>query len=296
MDKLIRCITSDGAVMAAAVDASDIVFTAQRLHNTTPVATAALGRLLCAGSLMGANLKQSKATINLSVKGDGPLGSVFVVGDSGGNVRGYVTNPDCETSYYNNGKINVSAGVGKHGTLGVIRDYGQGEPYIGQVPLVSGEIAEDITNYYATSEQIPTVCGLGVLVDKEDGKVLLAGGFLIQLLPGADDNTIDRIEKNISALEPVTTMLAKGYSILDICKQALDGFEVEVLDESEINYVCSCSRDKLENYFSGLKEGELMELIDENGVCEVNCQFCKKQYSFTEDDMKTIVKNREKKS
>lgn len=294
MDKLIRCITSDGAVMAAAVDASDIAFTAQRLHNTTPVGTAALGRLLCAGSLMGANLKQSKATINLSVKGDGPLGSVFVVGDSDGNVRGYVSNPDCETEYYNNGKINVAAGVGRYGTLVVIRDYGQGEPYIGQVPLVSGEIAEDITNYYATSEQIPTVCGLGVLVDKEDSKVLLAGGFLIQLLPGADDSTIDRIEKNISELEPVTTMLAKGFSILDICKKALDGFEVEVLDESEIHYVCSCSREKLENYFAGLPDDELSGFLDENGVCKVNCRFCNKEYIFTENDMNSIIKSRKK--
>lgn len=296
MDKIIRCITSDGAVMAAAVDASDIVFTAQRLHNTTPVATAALGRLLCAGSLMGANLKQSKATINLSVKGDGPLGSVFVVGDSDGNVRGYVTNPDCATEYYNNGKIDVAAGVGRSGTLGVIRDYGQGEPYVGQVPLVSGEIAEDITNYYATSEQIPTVCGLGVLVDKEDASVLLAGGFLIQLLPGADDSTIDKIEENLSKLEPVTTMLAKGLSILDICKQALDGFEVEVLDESPINYVCSCSREKLDNYFAGLPEGELRGLPDESGVCRVNCQFCKKTYDFTTDDIESIIKKRGKKS
>lgn len=296
MDKIIRCITSDGAVMAAAVDASDIVFTAQRIHKTTPVGTAALGRLLCAGSLMGANLKQSKATINLSVKGDGPLGNVFVVGDSDGNVRGYVSNPECETQYYNNGKINVAAGVGRAGTLGVIRDYGQGEPYIGQVPLVSGEIAEDITNYYATSEQIPTVCGLGVLIDKEDAEVLLAGGFLIQLLPGADDSTIDKIEANISKLEPVTTMLAKGFSILEICKKALEGFDVEVLDESEINYVCSCSRAKLENYFAGLSEDELRGLPDESGVCEVNCQFCRKTYSFTADDLNRIIKDRAKKS
>ncbi|MBQ5399298.1 MAG: Hsp33 family molecular chaperone HslO [Ruminococcus sp.] len=296
MDKLIRCITSDGAVMAAAVDASDIVFTAQRLHRTTPVGTAALGRLLCAGSLMGANLKQSKATINLSVKGDGPLGNVFVVGDSSGNVRGYVSNPDCVTEYYGNGKINVSAGVGKNGTLGVIRDYGQGEPYVGQVPLVSGEIAEDITSYYAASEQIPTVCGLGVLVDRESAQVLLAGGFLIQLLPGADEATIDKIEENLKKLEPVTTMLAKGFSILDICKAALDGFEVEVLDESEIHYVCSCSRDKLENYFAGLPDEELRSLPDESGVCDVSCQFCKKSYKFTENDLETIIKNRVKKS
>ena len=292
MDKIIRCITSDGAVMAAAVDASDIVFTAQSLHKTSPVATAALGRMLAAGSMMGANLKQSKAKINLSIKGDGPLGTVFVVGDSNGNVRGYVGNNDCPTEYYDNGKLNVAKAVGKEGTLGVIRDYGSGEPYIGQVPIVSGEIAEDIAGYFATSEQIPTVCALGVLLDKEDGKVLLAGGLLIQLLPGAFEDTIEKLEKNIAELEPVTTMFAKGMSILDICKTALKGFEVEVLDEMPVNYVCSCSRQVVENYFKGLPDDEMRACVNENGVAEVQCQFCNKEYTFTKDEIEEIIKER----
>lgn len=292
MDKIIRCITSDGAVMAAAVDASDIVFTAQRLHKTTPVATAALGRLLCAGSLMGVSLKQNNAKLTLQVNGDGPLGSVVVVSDSKGNVKGYTTNPDCPTEYYKNGKINVSAGVGKYGTLGVIRDYGTRDPYVGRVPLVSGEIAEDITSYYAASEQIPTVCALGVLVDKEDERVLLAGGLLIQLLPGADDSVIDKLEKNIADLEPVTTMFAKGMGILDICNTALNGFEVEVLDEEKINYVCGCSREKIESYFAGLPEEELRECIGENGKAEVNCQFCNKTYEFTRAEIESIIKSK----
>ncbi len=295
MDRIIRCITSDGAIMAACVDASDIVFTAQRLHNTTPVATAALGRLLAAGSLMGVSLKQDKAKLNLQLKGDGPLGNVLVVADSRGNVRGYVGNPDCHTEYYSNGKINVSAGVGKNGTLGIIRDYGTGEPYIGNVPLVSGEVAEDIAGYYATSEQIPTVCALGVLIDKEDGRVLLAGGLLIQLLPGADESTIDKLEKNISALEPVTTMFAKGMSILDICKTALDGFEVEVLDEQPVNYVCACSREKIENYFAGIPEEELRDIMDENGEAEVRCEFCNKVYNFSKADLENILNSKNKK-
>ncbi|MBR2109344.1 MAG: Hsp33 family molecular chaperone HslO [Ruminococcus sp.] len=292
MDKIIRCITSDGAVMAAAVDASDIVFTAQSLHKTSPVATAALGRMLAAGSLMGANLKQSKAKINLSIKGDGPLGTVFVVGDSNGNVRGYVGNNDCPTEYYDNGKLNVAKAVGKEGTLGVIRDYGSGEPYIGQVPIVSGEIAEDIAGYFATSEQIPTVCALGVLLDKEDGKVLLAGGLLIQLLPGAFEDTIEKLEKNIAELEPVTTMFAKGMSILDICKTALKGFEVEVLDETPVNYVCSCSREVIENYFKGLPDDEIRACVNESGVAEVKCQFCNKEYTFSKDEIEEIIRER----
>ena len=192
MDKIIRCITSDGAVMASAIDASDIVFKAQKIHGLSRSATAALGRLLCATSMMGAMLKQKDASINLRVSGDGELGPVIAVADSKGNVRGYVGNANCPTEYYNNGKINVSKAVGKNGVLNVMRDYGSGDPYIGQVELVSGEIAEDITNYFATSEQIPTVCALGVLINKEDGyvaKVAASGSQgTITMMVGIDAN------------------------------------------------------------------------------------------------------------
>lgn len=289
MDKIIRCITSDGAIMASAIDASDIVFTAKKLHNLSRSATAALGRLLCATSMMGNMLKQKDAFINLRVLGDGEMGAVVAVGDSRGNVRGYVENPDCPTEYYNSGKINVAKAVGRNGTLSVMRDYGTGDPYIGQVELCSGEIAEDITNYFATSEQIPTVCALGVLINKEDGEVLLAGGLLIQLLPGAYDEAIDRLEENVKNLEPVTTMLAKGMSILDICKTALQGFEVEVLDENPVNYVCSCSREKLERYFMTMSDEEIRTLPDESGKTEAVCQFCNKRYAFTRDDLERLI-------
>ncbi|MEE1219726.1 MAG: Hsp33 family molecular chaperone HslO [Ruminococcus sp.] len=292
MDKIIRCITSDGAVMASAIDASDIVFTAKKLHHLSKSATAALGRLLCATSIMGAMLKQKDATINLRVMGDGDIGPVIAVGDSRGNVKGYVGNSNCATEYYSSGKINVAKAVGKNGVLNVMRDYGTGEPYIGQVELVSGEIAEDITNYYATSEQIPTVCALGVLIDKEDGEVLLAGGLLIQLLPGADDATIDKIEANISKLEPVTTMLAKGMSILDICKTALEGFEVEVLDEYPVKYTCGCSKEKLERHFCTLSDEDLRSLPDENGTVVANCHFCNRRYVFTTEDIERLIKEK----
>ena len=296
MDKIIRCITSDGAVMAAAIDASDIVFTAKRLHNLSRSATAALGRLLCATSIMGAMLKQKDAILNLQVKGGGELGALVTVGDSNGNVRGYVGNSDCPTEYYPNGKINVAKAVGGSGTLSVMRDYGSGEPYIGQVELVSGEIAEDITNYYAVSEQIPTVCALGVLINKDDGEVMLAGGLLIQLLPGADDSTIDKIESNVSKLEPVTTMLAKGMSILEICKTALEGFDVEVLDEMPVNYVCGCSREKLEKYFMTMSDSDLREMINEKGEAEAVCSFCNKKYVFTPDDIEALIAEKNRKS
>ena len=294
MDKIIRCITSDGAIMASAIDASDIVFTAKKLHHLSRSATAALGRLLCATSIMGAMLKQKDATINLRVMGDGPIGPVIAVGDSKGNVRGYVGDSNCPTEYYNNGKINVSKAVGKNGVLNVMRDYGTGEPYIGQVELVSGEIAEDITSYFATSEQIPTVCALGVLIDKEDGEVLLAGGILIQLLPGAYDDTIDKLEKNIEKLEPVTTMLAKGMSVLDMCKTALEGFEVEVLDEYPVNYVCNCSKEKLERFFCTMSDEDIRSMADEKGVAIANCHFCNKKYIFTKSDLEKIIEEKNK--
>ncbi len=278
--------------MASAIDASDIVFTAKKLHDLSRVSTAALGRLLCATSMMGNMLKQKDAFINLRILGDGEMGAVVAVGDSRGNVRGYVENPQVKTEYYNNGKINVAKAVGKSGMLSVMRDYGTGDPYIGQVELVSGEIAEDITNYFATSEQIPTVCALGVLVDKEDGEVLLAGGLLIQLLPGAFEDTIEKLEKNIAKLEPVTTMLAKGMSILDICKTALDGFELEVLDENPVNYVCGCSREKLERYFMTMSDDDIRSMADEKGEAEAVCQFCNKKYVFTKDDLEAIIKEK----
>lgn len=292
MDKIIRCITSDGAIMASAIDASDIVFTAKKLHNLSRSATAALGRLLCATSMMGNMLKQQDALINLRVLGDGEMGAVVAVGDSRGNVRGYVENPGCPTEYYRSGKINVSQAVGRNGTLSVLRDYGTGDPYIGQVELVSGEIAEDITSYYATSEQIPTVCALGVLMNKEDGEVMLAGGLLIQLLPGAYDEAIDRLEENVKKLEPVTTMLAKGMSILDICKTALDGFDVEVLDENPVNYVCGCSREKLERYFMTMSDDDIRTMADEKGVAEAVCHFCSKRYTFTKDDLEKLIQEK----
>ncbi len=292
MDKIIRCITSDGAVMASAIDASDIVFTAKKLHNLSRSATAALGRLLCASSIMGAMLKQKEAFVNVTIKGGGEIGSVVAVSDSNGNVRGYVDNPDCSTEYYSNGKLNVAKAVGKDGNLTVMRDYGKGEPYVGQVEILSGEIAEDITNYYATSEQIPSACALGVLIDKEDGEVMLAGGLLIQLLPGADENAAERIEKNVAKLEPVTTMLAKGMTILDICKAALEGFEVEVLDEYPVNYACGCSKKKLERYFCTLSDDDIRSLQDENGEIEAVCHFCNKKYTFDSEDVEALIKEK----
>lgn len=291
MDKIIRCITSDGAVMVSAIDSSDIVYKASIIHHTTPVASAALGRLLSAASMMGAQLKSSKSTLNIRFEGDGELGAFMAVADSDGNVKGFVTHPDCPTTHYENGKLNVAQAVGA-GVISVMKDFGEGDPYIGKIPIVSGEIAEDITHYYATSEQIPTVCALGVLIDKDSAQVLLSGGLLIQLLPGADDTTIEKIEANVAKLDTVTTMLAKGLSALDMCKAALDGFEVEVLQELEIKYVCGCSKEKLRGLIAAMPEEEILSMINENHGAEANCRFCNKQYSFDENELRELLKKK----
>lgn len=295
MDRIIRCITSDGGIMAAAVDSSDVVYTAQKIHQTSAVATAALGRLLTASSIMGAMLKKKDASITLKISGDGPLGSIVAIADSSGNCRGYVEHPQVELPRKENGKLDVGAAVGHYGRLGVIRDFGEGEPYTGQVELVSGEIAEDITNYYAVSEQIPTVCALGVLVNKTSHEPLLSGGLLIQALPGADQKAISQLEKNIAVLEPVTTMLAKGMQIEEICRLALNGFEMEILDEFKIGYTCHCSRERVIRALSTITPKELIALANEKGQVEAKCQYCNKVYHFSKEELLNLAKTLDEK-
>lgn len=296
MDKIIRCITSDGSIMASAITSTNIVATAQQVHNLSPVATAALGRLLTGASLMGAQLKQRRAALTVRIKGDGPLGVMVASATSDGNVRGFVENPNCETEHYENGHINVGKAVGSNGTLYVVRDYGTGEPYTGVTELVSGEIAEDITSYYANSEQIPTVCALGVLLDKQDGVLLLAGGMLIQLLPGATQDICDKLEANIKKLDSVTTMMAKGMAPLDMCKAALEGFEVEVLDEMPVHYYCTCSRQRVEQSFASIPDDQLRSMVNSTGNVEAVCHYCNKKYLFTAKEIEDFIKARKERS
>lgn len=296
MDKIIRCITSDGSIMASAITGTNIVATAQQVHRLSPVATAALGRLLTGALLMGAQLKQRRAALTVRIKGDGPLGVMVASATSDGNVRGFVGNPNCETEHYENGHINVGKAVGSNGTLYVVRDYGTGEPYTGVVELVSGEIAEDITSYYANSEQIPTVCALGVLLDKQDGALLLAGGMLIQLLPGATQDICDKLEANIKKLESVTTMMAKGMAPLDMCRAALEGFELEVLDEMPVHYYCTCSRQRVEQSFASIPDDQLRGMINSTGNVEAVCHYCNKKYLFTAKEIEDFIKERKERS
>lgn len=290
MDRIIRCITVNGGIMAAAIDSTYLVATAQQIHGTSAVATAALGRLLTAASMMGAMLKKENASLTLKIRGDGPLGSVIAISDSSGNCRGCLDHPEVELPLKANGKLDVGGAVGKNGLLGVLRDFGEGNPYSGQVEIQTGEIAEDITHYYAVSEQIPTVCALGVLVDKEDIRQILAGGLLIQVLPGAQESEIAQLEKNISDMGPVTTMLSQGMSIEDMCKTALNGFEMEILDEFPVSYVCNCSRERVERAISTLKPEDILSLANEEGYAEAKCQYCNHTYKLSRQELAKIAR------
>ena len=269
MGKLIRCISEDGTLTVMAADTTDIVNRAQEIHGTSAVVSAALGRLLTAASLMGSALKGADDSVTLRINGNGPAGTVLAASDSHGNVRGYAVNAVVELPLNDKGKLDVSGAVGKDGFLTVIKDLGLKEPYVGQVPIVSGEIAEDITNYFATSEQIPTVCALGVLVNP-DLTIRKAGGFIIQLLPTADDTIIDKVEKCISDIEPVTTMLDKGLSPETICRTVLPAFKLDMLDTSEPEYRCNCSRERVSRALISMGRDEL-EKLKEDEKTEVCC-------------------------
>lgn len=290
MGKLIRCITSDGLVMAAGLDSTDICAAAEQLHHTSAVSTAALGRLLTAASLMGNALKNDAQSITLRIVGGGPIGTVTAVSDDMGNVRGCVANPLVELPLKPNGKLDVSGAVGTQGNLYVSKDLGMKEPYNGCVPLASGEIAEDITSYFAVSEQIPTVCALGVLINP-DLTVKCAGGYIIQLLPAADgcEEVIAQLEKNISSIKPVTALMEEGFGIEEIVRRALAGFEVELLSEATAEYRCSCSRERSLKIFKSLDIDELKRLADEQPQTEMGCSFCNSVYTFSSDELRRII-------
>ncbi len=287
MSELVRMISADGTLTVIAADTTDITNRMEQIHQTSAVTSAALGRLLTAASMMGAVLKGKDNSITLRLNGGGPAGSVIAVSDSEGNVRGYVANPVVEIPLNSKGKLDVAGAVGKEGSLTVMKDLGMKEPYIGQIPIVSGEIAEDITHYFATSEQLPSVCALGVLVNP-DLSIKAAGGFIIQLLPTAFDDTIDRVEECIKDIEPITKMLTDGMTAEDICRHVLKGFELEILDTSKPEYRCNCSRERVIKALISMGKAELEDLANEP-VIEVDCHFCEKKYSFTPDEIRKLA-------
>lgn len=284
MSIIYRSISKDASVVASAIDATDIVAEIERIHKPSAVVTAALGRLSIAASLIGNGLKGDEDSVTLRVKGNGPAGTLIAVADSRGNVKSYVSNPIVEIPLNQYGKLDVAGAVGRDGTLSVIKDIGMKEPYSGQVPLVSGEIAEDIASYFAVSEQIPTVCGLGVLVNP-DLTVKAAGGYLIQLLPFADEACIDVLEKNINSLPSVTNMLTSGMTGSDIALRVLEGLEPNILDSINVSYKCDCSRERVSKALIGMGSAELRSLADEQETAEVCCHFCDKKYYFSRDEL-----------
>ncbi len=289
MGKLVRCISEDGTLLIMACDTTDIVRDAYEIHGTSKVCTAALGRLLTAGAMMGSMLKGKNDTLTLKINGGGPAGSVLAVADSACHVKGYVVDGNVELPLNSKGKLDVGGAVGKNGFVTVIKDLGLKEPFVGQVPIVSGEIAEDITAYFAASEQTPSVCGLGVLV-AQDGTVLTAGGFLIQLLPTADDSIIDLVEKDIQGIESVTKMLTDGLTPTEICKKVLPSFDIQELDVMYPEYKCDCSVERVQTALISAGREELLDMANDP-VTEVKCQFCNKAYRFTGKDILKLLED-----
>lgn len=287
MGRIVRAISADASVVCSAIDGRDIVSEIEKIHGTSAVVTAALGRLTMAASLMGFGLKGEKDTITLRMNGGGATGSLIAVSDSFGNVKSYVQNPIVEIPLNKYGKLDVRGAVGTDGVLSVVKDLGFKDPYVGQVPIVSGEIAEDITNYLATSEQVPSVCALGVLVNP-DLTVAQAGGYLIELLPFAKDEVIDVIENNINSMKSVTALMSEGMTCEEIALKALEGLEPNVLDDFQVKYKCDCSRERVEAALISIGEKDLREMAGDDET-EVKCHFCGKAYKFSSDEILGLI-------
>lgn len=289
MGILKRAISADASVVSAVLDATDIVSEIEKIHKTSAVVTAGLGRLSIACSLIGYSLKGEDDSVTVRMDGGGATGALIAVADSRGNIKSYVSNPVVEIPLNKHGKLDVAGAVGKNGTLSVIKDLGLKEPYSGTVPIVSGEIAEDIAAYFAVSEQIPTVCGLGVLVNP-DLTVNVAGGYLVQLLPFADEVCIDILERNIEKMPPVTKMMTDGMTAEDIALNLLDGLNPNILDEAKVSYKCDCGRDRVSKALISLGNDELQAMADEGKDTEIVCHFCNKKYVFTPKQILNLKK------
>ncbi|MBP3413555.1 MAG: Hsp33 family molecular chaperone HslO [Oscillospiraceae bacterium] len=289
-DYIVRAITTDGWVKAMAISSTAMVEKARQMHKTTPTATAALGRVLTVTSMMGNLQKVENGALTLQFKGGGPLGTILATSDAEGNVRGYVTNPGISLLEKYAGKLDVGAAVGTDGMLTVIRDLQMKEPYIGSVELVTGEIADDITAYFAQSEQTPTACALGVLVDV-DQSVKVAGGYLIQLLPGAPDDVIMKIETGIACAGAVTPMLDRGMSPEEILKTVLCEFELDIFEQEPVEYRCYCSRERVEKTLITIGKKDMQEIVDEGKDITIECQFCDTIYKFTPQEVETLLKS-----
>lgn len=288
-DYMVRAIAGNAQIRAFVATARDTVETARQAHDLSPVATAALGRTLIGGAMMGAMLKGEKDVLTLQIKGDGPIGQITVTADSKGIVKGYVQNPSVMLPPNGAGKLDVGGAVG-YGILQVIKDMGLKDPYCGQTVLQTGEIAEDLTYYFASSEQVPSSVGLGVLMDKDLANVRQAGGFIIQLMPFAEDSVIEQLEKNLTQIPSVTTMLDDGLTPKQMLEKVLEGMDVEFTDTLPIEFKCNCSKERVEKALISVGEKDLKEMIADGKPIEVNCHFCSKNYTFSIEELETLLK------
>ncbi|MDO4325783.1 MAG: Hsp33 family molecular chaperone HslO [bacterium] len=286
-DYIIRATAAEGQIRAFAATTRDLVEYARSAHNTSPVATAALGRLLTAGAMMGVTMKGDADILTIKIQGDGPIGGLTVTADSKGRVKGYVFNPEVMLPPNEKGKLDVGGALGV-GVLSVIKDIGLKEPYVGQTILVSGEIAEDLTYYYATSEQTPSSVALGVLMNK-DNTVRQAGGFIIQLMPGAEEAVIDKLEKKLGEISSVTALMDVGNTPETILEYVLGEFGLEILDKIPASFYCNCEKQRVAKALISIGRKELQEMIDEGKEIEVNCHFCNKNYAFSVDELKELL-------
>lgn len=288
-DYCIRVTTGNKEVRAFFASTKNMVETARGFHNTTKVATAALGRTLTATSMMGLMMKNKGDKITVIIKGGGPIGTILTSSNANGIVKGYVTNPDVEVENYASGKLNVAGAVGNQGTIRVIKDLGLREPYNGEYEMVSGEIAEDLTYYFTVSEQTPSAVSLGVLTRADE--VEEAGGFIVQMMPDASEETISTIERNLTGIQSITQMLSQGLTPEDMMNIVLKDLEPSILDKIEVGFECDCSKDRVAEVFAAIGKKELKSIIDEDRGAKVGCQFCESKYSFSEDELKEIYDN-----
>lgn len=290
-DYVIRATAGEGQVRAFVATTTNLVEKAREVHGTTKVATAALGRTLTATSIMGLMMKNKGDKVTVIIKGGGPIGTILTTSDSTGMVKGYVQNPQVEVPDYENGKLNVAAAVGTDGVVKVIKDLGLREPYNGAYPLVSGEIAEDFTHYFALSEQTPSVVSLGVLTTEYE--VEHAGGFVVQLMPDATEETISQLEQNISKLNSITNMMLEGKTPEDILSIVLEGLNPRILDKIEVGFECECSKEKVGEALVSIGKRQLQEIIEEDKKAEIGCQFCNSKYNFNEEELKELLNSLE---
>ena len=285
-DYIVRAMGAQGQIRAFAATTRDMAEKARQAHNTSPVATAALGRLMTAGAMMGCMMKSRQDILTLQIRGDGPLGGITVTADAMARVKGYVNEPSVLLHANQQGKLDVAGAVG-HGYLRVIKDMGLKEPYVGEVDLQTGEIAEDLTYYFATSEQVPSSVGLGVLMAR-DNKVKQAGGFILQLMPFAEERVVDELESNLSQVQSVTSLLEMGYSPEKILEKLLGELGMETTDRIPTSFYCNCTKDRVSKALISVGKKDLQEMIDDGKEIEVNCQFCEKHYQFTVEELKEL--------